>query len=458
MDGIDVKMEMGPTPEPDGEDGRSTRPQAVFNFVNSIVGAGIIGLPYAIKECGFFLGTALLFFVALVTYYSVSLLVHVGHHHGIFNYTGLVDKVYGKRGRLAVAASMFLFAFGAMCAYLIIVGDTVTRAFYLAEDGNVLKDRNFIIPLCGFLIVLPLSSLRKMSSLSWSSLISITADLVLVCTVLFASSTAASNSVYWDKDSGEKTVGIKANADKNAFAFARSELFGGLGAMSFAFVCHHSTFIVHNSMMVQTEKEWATVSRISISIALLACMTLGLSGYLSFFEFAQADVLNNFGSTGAITAARILLAITMVLTYPMELFVARKALHAIVYGPNVPITIHRHYALTFTLFVLTLTVGMVTTDLGFVLEFTGAISASIIGYIMPPLLYMRTPAFLTAGSRSEKFKVYGLLIFGVVAMVAGSITAIVDAVSSDNCSYTPQALSSQEESNVVIYQNCTIAV
>ena len=228
--------------------------------------------------------------------------------------------------------------------------------------------------------------------------------------------------------------------------------------MSFAFVCHHSTFIVHNSMMVQTEKEWATVSRISISIALLACMTLGLSGYLSFFEFAQADVLNNFGSTGAITAARILLAITMVLTYPMELFVARKALHAIVYGPNVPITIHRHYALTFTLFVLTLTVGMVTTDLGFVLEFTGAISASIIGYIMPPLLYMRTPAFLTAASRSEKFKVYGLLIFGVVAMVAGSITAIVDAVSSDNCSYTPQALSSQEESNVVIYQNCTIAV
>ena len=76
-----------------------------------------------------------------------------------FNYTGLVDKVYGKRGRLAVAASMFLLP-SALCAY-IMVGDTVTRAFYLAEDGNVLKDRNFIIPLCGFLIVLPLSSLPK---------------------------------------------------------------------------------------------------------------------------------------------------------------------------------------------------------------------------------------------------------------------------------------------------------
>ena len=69
---------------------------------------------------------------------------------------------------------------------------------------------------------------------------------MLVCTVLFASSTAASNSVYWDKVP-EKTVGIKATADKNAFAFARSELFGGLGAMSFALsvtIAHLSYIIV----------------------------------------------------------------------------------------------------------------------------------------------------------------------------------------------------------------------
>ena len=86
-------------------------------------------------------------------------------------------------------------------------------------------------------------------------------------------------------------------------------------------------------------------------------------------------MLNNFGSTGAIICkdpSRDYYGIDISMGV-----VARKALHAIVYGPNVPITIHRHYALTFTLFVLTLTVGMVTTDLRFVLEFTGAISASL---------------------------------------------------------------------------------
>ena len=37
-------------------DGKSSIFGASFNFVNSIVGAGIIGIPVAIKECGFVFG------------------------------------------------------------------------------------------------------------------------------------------------------------------------------------------------------------------------------------------------------------------------------------------------------------------------------------------------------------------------------------------------------------------
>lgn len=43
---------------------------ASFNFINSIVGAGIIGLPYAIKECGFFTGVFCLVMVAVIVNYS----------------------------------------------------------------------------------------------------------------------------------------------------------------------------------------------------------------------------------------------------------------------------------------------------------------------------------------------------------------------------------------------------
>jgi hypothetical protein len=41
--------------------------KAVFNMINSIIGAGIIGIPYALNEAGFMMGVALLVVVAVIT-------------------------------------------------------------------------------------------------------------------------------------------------------------------------------------------------------------------------------------------------------------------------------------------------------------------------------------------------------------------------------------------------------
>ena len=52
--------------------------------------------------------------------------------------------------------------------------------------------------------------------------------------------------------------------------------------------------------------------------------------------------------------------------------------------------------------------------------------------------------------------VYGLIIFGVISMIAGSITAIVDvATNADECGYKPLELNSQQNVHTVIYQNCS---
>ena len=45
-------------------DGKSSKAGAIFNFVNSIIGAGIIGIPFAIRDCGLIMGVLLLIFTA----------------------------------------------------------------------------------------------------------------------------------------------------------------------------------------------------------------------------------------------------------------------------------------------------------------------------------------------------------------------------------------------------------
>jgi Transmembrane amino acid transporter protein len=66
------------------------------------------------------------------------------------------------------------------------------------------------------------------------------------------------------------------------------------------------------------------ITHTSLVIAWLLTIVLALIGYLSFVDKTRADILNNFSANGkAASAARALLAVAMLLTYPMEMMVAR---------------------------------------------------------------------------------------------------------------------------------------
>jgi solute carrier family 38 (sodium-coupled neutral amino acid transporter), member 11 len=59
------------------DDSLSTLTQTSFNYINSIVGSGVIGIPYALVRAGFGMGLFLLIFVAVITDYSLRLMVKI---------------------------------------------------------------------------------------------------------------------------------------------------------------------------------------------------------------------------------------------------------------------------------------------------------------------------------------------------------------------------------------------
>ena len=110
-----------------------------------------------------------------------------------------------------------------------------------------------------------------------------------------------------------------------------SALFVGLGTMSFAFVCQHNSFIVFKSLRKPTLANWHKVASASLGVSFVLCLILGVAGYLAFMETTQGDILNNFPPTGAaVNTGRALLAVTMILTYPMECFVTRHCVLSVV--------------------------------------------------------------------------------------------------------------------------------
>lgn len=78
--------------------GKSSRISVTLNFLNTIVGAGIVGLPYVFRIAGFYMGIILLCLGSFLTDYTVRLLVKTGMQHEQCNYEDLCRYALGNIG------------------------------------------------------------------------------------------------------------------------------------------------------------------------------------------------------------------------------------------------------------------------------------------------------------------------------------------------------------------------
>ncbi|XP_015490995.1 putative sodium-coupled neutral amino acid transporter 11 isoform X4 [Parus major] len=206
--------------KPRNKGGSSDLASAGFNIINSIIGSGVIGLPYSMKEAGFPLGVLLLFLVAYITDYSIILLIKGGNLSNTKTYQELVRETYGLVGYLILSTLQFLYPFIAMISYNIITGDTLTKVFQRIPGvglDNVLTDRHLIILLTTIIFTLPISLFRDIAKLGKISLLSLILTIVILIIVMV------------------RTVTFSPQIPKseNAWIFAKSNAVQAIGVMSF---------------------------------------------------------------------------------------------------------------------------------------------------------------------------------------------------------------------------------
>ncbi|KAL7559436.1 hypothetical protein ACA910_009996 [Epithemia clementina (nom. ined.)] len=371
------------------------------NMINSIVGAGIIGIPFALSKAGIVAGVLMFFLVAYLTDKSLRIIVELASFHpklrnlGVLTYEDLARIPFGRFGAAYVLTVMFVLAYGAMVAYLLVIKDNVPAVLGLADAGRgSFLEAEVTMIVTSFIIILPLSMMRDMATLAKTSLLSVLADVFLTGFVIAYSPVKSTVS-----EAGGFGRVLKEN-------WINRDVFIGLGIISFAMACQHSAFIVSNSLKDHNAERWATVTFRSVSAATFLCLLLGMTGYLGFLDETEGDILVNFDSDSIVAnAGRVLLSITMFFTYPMEAFVARHVLVALFYngdmdgvtiGPNgdvVPLpkvmgVLGRRHIITLVIYVATLIPALIVNDLGPVLSITGSLGASCIAYVASGALYL----------------------------------------------------------------------
>lgn len=154
-------------------------------------------------------------------------------------------------------------------------------------------------------------------------------------------------------------------------------------------MCHHNTFLIYSSIQEANQNRWDTVTHASLITSLLVSTLFGIAGYATFTSFSQGgywcsgrsslhgyvlcagDLLENYcWDDDLMNFSRVMFSITILLTYPIECFVAREVVEHSLFtpDPNVPMSDRSHYVITLIIVAVTYFISIATDCLGVVLE------------------------------------------------------------------------------------------
>ncbi|XP_023192315.1 putative sodium-coupled neutral amino acid transporter 11 isoform X2 [Xiphophorus maculatus] len=345
---------------------------ASFNFINSIIGSGIIGLPYALNQAGLPFGLLLLMLVGFITDYSIVLLIKGGNLSGSNSYQSLVQNTFGFPGFLILSALQFLYPFIAMISYNITTGDTLTKVFQRIPGvgpDHILAERHFVILLSTFLFTLPLSLYRNIERLGKVSFLSMVLTLTILIIVMIRAA----------------TLGPQIVPTENAWAFAKWNSIQAVGVMSF--------------------------------------------GYTTFTGYTQGDIFENYcRNDNLATFGRFCFGLSIITTFPLECFVTREVLSNVICSR--PLSKAEHVSITLLIVAVCTALSLAYDCLGVVLELNGALSATPLIFIIPSACYLKLcPGHWFHG---EKLIPIMLIIIGLFVMITG---LILIGVFPQDCSH-----------------------
>ncbi|CAL7948471.1 unnamed protein product [Xylocopa violacea] len=422
----DMRQLVGDKEEESGK--FNSLPLASFNFINSIIGSGVIGIPYALHQAGFGLGIVLLILVAGLTDYSLILMVRSGNICGEMSYQGLMRASFGRTGFYILTTLQFIYPFIAMVSYNVVVGDTVTKVLIRVtgiSETSIFAHRQVVVFFATVCITIPLCLYRNVARLAKISFLSLVCVGFILLAILIRLG----------------TMSAIVPSQEDSWRFANFPgIIPSVGIMAFAFMCHHNTFLIYESIERATQQKWDVVTHWSLFTSFLIAAAFGIIGYATFTAYVQGDLMENYcWDDDLMNFARVMFSGTILLTFPIECFVTREVILTAIKGTDeledhtayVPNSDRKYLIITLSIVSVAYLISMSTDCLGVVLELNGILAAVPLAYVLPGLCYLK----LEDGPilSSKKLPALGLMSAGVFAAVSGLLLLILNSDTTGSC-------------------------
>lgn len=249
-------------------------------------------------------------------------------------------------------------------------------------------------------------------------------------------------------------------------------------------MCHHQTFLAWRSLRRATQRRFAITTHLALLGGLTLSLTLGIVGYLTFYESTSADILFNYqqypdlAGSPLLNTARLFVGIAMFLTFPADLMVVRGTIENVLenrrkhtrwvrmsspvhdmqlltalkeqedlyrsdsadaWHPRDGCTrgIVEHVLITFGLFAAALGIACAVANLSAVTEISGSTSAVFLAFVLPAAIRLRlgpSPDDVLPRCHRNNWPAWFVLGFGLLAFITSTGFSIVQLATGEEFS------------------------
>ncbi|XP_061530756.1 sodium-coupled neutral amino acid transporter 3-like [Phycodurus eques] len=383
-------------------EGKTSFGMSVFNLSNAIMGSGILGLAYAMSNTGILLFIILLIFIAILSAYSIHLLLRSAGVVGIRAYEQLGNRAFGPLGKILAGSIITVHNIGAMSSYLFIVKSElplVIQAFLGKHEntGEWFLTGNYLIIIVSAAIILPLALMKQLGYLGYTSGFSLSCMVFFLISVIYKKFNIdcpledSHHNISLIADNYTITEDDEDFCDAKLFTI-NSQTAYTIPILAFAFVCHPEVLPIYTELRDPTKKRMQNVANISILAMFIMYLLTALFGYLTFYGAVESELLHTYSRVDPldvlILCVRLAVLVAVTLTVPVVLFPIRRAILQIL-CPDKPFHWARHISIALFLLILVNVLVIFVPSIRDIFGLIGATSAPSLIFILPGIFYIR---------------------------------------------------------------------
>ena len=411
---------------------------SIFNMVILSLGSGCLSLPKYVGKTSLSLSIVMILIIGLLVWRALNLVSKACYKKQIFIYSNLVRELYGKRLSLVYDSAVILYSFGVLILYQVIIytliGEAIYNLFYYNEyptNEKFLLESfwgqwycKYIIPYAvGLIIIFPLCLIKDVSKLRIASLFGVITLISLI--VLIVVEFPSYYKYYKENTYSPSDVNTHINVYNYKSGFDSSlYFFQYCSSLFYSFITTIGAVPIFNTLHNNILRRMQKVVRRTVLFDIVLFLVISVIGYLTWPVNTPDLIIEREkirkGADVPMSIGRIALVLTVMMKLPNNYTSLRITIFNLIWG-STEITNKKNIIVTLIVLMICCTVSVLYSQISGYIKLIGGICSSVVGFIIPALLYARTNRY----ERWHWKNVVNVMVYAImtaIGFVAAGVT------------------------------------